>query len=840
MERPIETVRPSTYADAAAAYLEAGFSPIPVHQKNFIPTGCTGRRGTVTAAKVAAWTVDPEWMGAGVALRLDAGTVAIDVDEYDGKHGADQLAELEAKLGSLPATPSNTSRGKDSPSRQFFFLLPEEATLAAKAAPDIDVLQYGHRYAVVSPAIHATTQQPYQWYDADGEPMAGIPNPGDFELLPQAWFDHLRTIAEPIEYAGFDGAVEEWLETVVDGRPSTRMLALIESIPSEDFGHDEMLHLSFRLVRLGAEREPGAAQAVALLYREWLRGTYDTPENRSDLDKALAGAIRKAGRVEAELPSLLPAVEAMGELPEFSAQGTEFLSLIASTADDDEGWVQARRLIIREVLDAGLDAQHALTIAWNSPSGQRLHSDLDGLRMLWREVEYVGSGGPPSTAPTADADQPLAPVTPIRSLAAKDSLLTIAERDYLAEQGAWWGSHYLSWVGTVLPMSNDPYHNMNRWTVLSVITSEQGHFRTNGRRVNLGLFQVILGGSTSGKSESFMLSERITDAYFPRDDTPDIGDLKHMSPSGLQKALLKRDGRPALTHSDEVQSLFKQIKDNKWQDSLLGNMADYYEGKVRAKQTMGDSELSGKSGTTFLTAHLMGVESKLLEQLDIGNWESGFLLRCVFAIGDPAELDDDFFEETQDDDDEVAFDAVPKQWAAEFAHMRQVNETMGAWRAVSADADALARLSTLTRRINDMVSGHARYEDVLRGGLKRFVRSIRKCATMIALSEAERTVTLRHVLIAIEQGEEWLTAMIKVLDRTAESQLMRDVNAVEKMASRKAGAELREADVFAEFRPQEYAERILRQLVAEDRATREVHNKTGAKILRLSAKAVAA
>ena len=153
-----------TYRSAAPTYLAKGLKPVPVKGKTPVPGGATGRHGVVNEAKVNAWCVDPEWADQNVALRAE-GWVAIDVDEYDVKHGAEQLADLEAHLGPLPATPSSTSRGVDSPSRQYFLALKEPVELYGKPpilgvkANDvhIEIVQFHHRYAVVAPSIHPDT-----------------------------------------------------------------------------------------------------------------------------------------------------------------------------------------------------------------------------------------------------------------------------------------------------------------------------------------------------------------------------------------------------------------------------------------------------------------------------------------------------------------------------------------------------------------------------------------------------------------------------------------------------------------------------------------------------------
>lgn len=84
--------------------------------------------------------------------------------------------------------------------------------------------------------------------------------------------------------------------------PSPRVEELISRIPKDDFGHVEMVELVWSAVRLGSERESGIKVALEQLRAEWLRGKYDTQNNRRDFYVALTGAITKGGRVLCRTP----------------------------------------------------------------------------------------------------------------------------------------------------------------------------------------------------------------------------------------------------------------------------------------------------------------------------------------------------------------------------------------------------------------------------------------------------------------------------------------------------------------------------------------------------------
>ncbi|MEU3201176.1 bifunctional DNA primase/polymerase [Streptomyces sp. NPDC006996] len=194
------------FRSAWQQYREAGWLgtlKLPTRAKASPPTGYTGADG--------AWPTDDEcasWSG-NIGLRVTANVVGIDVDhgypDKSGriKQGASQLAELEAKLGELPPTWTSTRRG-EGPSRIRFYRVPEGRKWPTKPAADIEVIQYGHRYAVAWPSVvhedDKTNTGPlltYRWYDPEGNVSDRVPTVDELPELPAGWADnpegwHLR------------------------------------------------------------------------------------------------------------------------------------------------------------------------------------------------------------------------------------------------------------------------------------------------------------------------------------------------------------------------------------------------------------------------------------------------------------------------------------------------------------------------------------------------------------------------------------------------------------------------------------------------------------------------
>lgn len=123
-----------------------------------------------------------------IGLRVPDTIIGIDVDNSDGKQGAESLKALTDRLGKLPKTYRSSSRD-DRIGGIYFYRVPAGIKWASQAGVNIDIVQTGHRYAVVAPSTHPNGGQ-YRWYGFDNEP-ASVPEIETLPDLPQAWIDFL-------------------------------------------------------------------------------------------------------------------------------------------------------------------------------------------------------------------------------------------------------------------------------------------------------------------------------------------------------------------------------------------------------------------------------------------------------------------------------------------------------------------------------------------------------------------------------------------------------------------------------------------------------------------------
>lgn len=86
-------------------------------------------------------------------------------------NGARTFADLVERWGPLPQTWTLSARA-DGLSGIRFFRVPGGKIWPGELGPDIQVIQFRHRYAVAWPSMHPKIRKMYHWYEP-GAPIDG-------------------------------------------------------------------------------------------------------------------------------------------------------------------------------------------------------------------------------------------------------------------------------------------------------------------------------------------------------------------------------------------------------------------------------------------------------------------------------------------------------------------------------------------------------------------------------------------------------------------------------------------------------------------------------------------
>lgn len=338
-----ESTRP--YADTARRYLRrqwAGPLWLPPRRKEEPPTNYTGRgRPYPTVALVDKWIA--EHPTGNICLRMGSlagdgalfDVVGIDVDDYtDGdrrKEGGSQLVALEALHGPLPPTWRSTSR--DGVSGIRFYRAPAGHRYIGKAAPAIDIISPGYRYAVVWPSVHPSGRQ-YRWLDDrhGSRPVERVPDPRTLPVLPDPWFEFLtsgRTLDEG-RAEDTDSTTDEILDWARDRLPGfeaepcpamrTAIAHWLDEIAADPSSHDKIMSAHWHIVHNAADGHSGWPAAIAEIESVWAadvlaRGKRSRSEVRREVARSKVKALRKLKAAVDEQATVVGTEYISGECP---------------------------------------------------------------------------------------------------------------------------------------------------------------------------------------------------------------------------------------------------------------------------------------------------------------------------------------------------------------------------------------------------------------------------------------------------------------------------------------------------------------------------------------------
>jgi len=310
------------FGRAARLYRSAGWpGTIPVGrgpgQKSPPPGGFTGHGAPYPSdADVGVWEIGPEAYY-NIGMRMPEGVIGLDVDAGYSKiehgrevvkRGDETLAGLEARLGPLP--PTWVSSARPAPSGIRFYRVPAELdgrpiNWPGEAGPHIEIIQPGHRYAVVAPSTNPDASGArYEWRFSDGalvtRPTVDIPRPSDLAELPEAWVRGLMlpyATAEKSDLA--DSQMAAWWDQLRTGAPCSLIHSVCTKAVHDLAGDNGARHETARdavssIIRAGGEGHRGAPEAVHTVRLAFERAVGAERASGGEWTRLVSGAVKIA------------------------------------------------------------------------------------------------------------------------------------------------------------------------------------------------------------------------------------------------------------------------------------------------------------------------------------------------------------------------------------------------------------------------------------------------------------------------------------------------------------------------------------------------------------------
>ena len=525
----------------------------------------------------------------------------------------------------------------------------------------------------------------------------------------------------------------------------------------------------------------GFPEAVVAEYTGELYSVDDIDNAYSDVvtvDRPVMG--RVSNTVEVVQPEDLPDyAEALNKLP----QKVLDLALAEPKAGDTGFRSEMRYKLLCELFRLGdvLTFDEVLTIAWHSPAARKWsQEDARGINGLMMEAnkafsEIMWEAGQGLEPPEDTTDKGVV------------SLLDADEREIVANTKTW-VDRYMDWSNNKLSKQNAPYDRMNAWTILSASFSDCAFIPRKNGPEGLNLYTLTLGETTTGKSQSLKLMRTVLDEVFRDDRGYNLGG--NASPNALGEKLLERDGKVSMFSKDEAHGLFKQWSTQDWTTGMMEDLALLYDGTVPPMLRMGKKELD-KGAKTHFIMHLMGTPDEITRSLNREMFKSGFLARFIWAIGEPRTLTKEAVTEEDSDGSEIklGFEPMARQWAAEFGEAkRKMRVDLSSTHVPIGITDAGAKRMTQVKwDLAHLVKKSDSNWDIINPSLVRLGVTIRKCASLLALSDGRDKTEERDVLCAIHYAEEWVKNLMIVASQISASDFERNCDEVENFVRERDG-----------------------------------------------------
>ena len=463
--------------------------------------------------------------------------------------------------------------------------------------------------------------------------------------------------------------------------------------------------------------------------------------------------------------------DALAKLPKDALE----LALAEPKVGPDGNRSQSRYRLLCELfrLEGTLTQEEILSIAWNAPASRKWSQEdprgINGLiaeaNKAYSEIQWeMGQSQEPPELDTTEGNI---------------DLLEGDEREVLKHHRTW-VDQYVDWSQRKLAKQNPPYDRINAWTVLSCAFSDMAFIPRKSGPEGLNLYTMTLGETTTGKSQALKLMRTVLDEVFAEDSGYNLGG--NASPNALGEKLIERDGKVSLFNKDEAHGLFKQWATQDWTSGMMEDLALLYDGVVPPMLRVGKKEMAKPAKTQFVM-HLMGTPEEIAKSLNREMFKSGFLARFMWTIGEPRTLTKDAVVEEDSDGTEIrlGFEPMARQWAAEFAEIkRQLRSDVSSGRvSVGITKQAADRMTQAKWKLVNLVKKSDPNWDIINPSLVRMGVTIRKCATLLAVSDGRKETELIDVLGAIEAAEEWVKNLMIVARKINASDFERACDEVE-------------------------------------------------------------
>lgn len=477
----------------------------------------------------------------------------------------------------------------------------------------------------------------------------------------------------------------------------------------------------------------------------------------------------------------------------------------------EESWSERAYRLELDLFRQGATAEEVFQLARNSASNKYnpdnagevtqtgvlipLRHDPDGV--LWREVqrakrEVENEVVAPST--TRDIEK-----------MKRFSYLTAEELEFLDDNPTFL-DQYLEWALMKSPDHAPVFSRSLAWTVLASCYGSRVKIKYSWASPHPNFWCYILAQSTKDhKTTSLSICKELLGAVTAETGERVVLDVD-FSPEGLTNALTERDGQVSTVIYDEVQDFFKELMAKQYRGGTAGRLAKFYDGDVpqRLLATKGaGTEKEAKTVFNFIGAGIFDISARVLKRDD---FESGFLLRSMWAIADPRpyQRGDSDLPVLQHRD--YADLESPKLEMVTDLLRNMSRYDQGEPQIMAVSPEAVSRINGFAHAMNlyAISSGI----DTMERGVDRIRDAVAKCAALLSYHLGDDEIGDFAMMVAIRQGELWFRDFQRMLMAITSTDFGRLCDEVENFIAQGREGQRANSEIYKKFtlKPNEFNE----------------------------------
>ncbi|ACY35940.1 hypothetical protein CMP1-44 [Clavibacter phage CMP1] len=564
-------------------------------------------------------------------------------------------------------------------------------------------------------------------------------------------------------------------------------------------------------------------------------GAYDDIEIEAETEAEVSKqpVLQTAGLPVPPVEGLPDYEEVLSRIP---ASETRLLDLVIKVPKvGADGWRSQQRWgLLLDAFRYGFSLEETVALAWGSPVASKWREEQRGIDGLWSEaVKAQATVEQERTKATGAGIEPpvrsrVQTIPPVR-------LLSENERRKV-EQTASFDRLYLEYARSKVKVMNLPLHESNVWVVMAAVYGEAGYIAKRTGRLPLSIYTIGVAGSSSGKSESWGLSQRIINMSSPH-DLPWIGE--NHSENALTERLVAREGKVSVIHIEEAHGRLKQMRQNGWNTGLQEAWTKIYDGEIAALERVGKASET-KIVSAIPIMHLIGTPGGMFQALDREMFLSGYLARQLWSYAEDIETGDEVYEidEAEDDNAIQEYEAMPKYWASQFAQNKldllsdvPLGQTS---RAMKMTDEAKALAAKLSKKMQEYMLANGDKEIFTTVG-RRMHDNFRKLSALAAMSDSSKYVTTEHVLRAAYYMEKFTDTVLYVAGRVSDTIFSRNLDEIETWLAGQKDHEAKASRIYQyrSFDAKRFTQEYLENLIAQGRIYSRADNASGELVYRI-------